>query len=255
MSAVGGEAGQYPVAGKKIAILQSNYIPWKGYFDIIAAVDEFVLYDEVQYTRHDWRNRNKIVQAGKLQWLKVPAVTNGDLKIPIKDVGIANGDWAGAHWTEIEKAYGKALGFDAYGVELQKTYDAVRVLTRLTEVNELLLRVLCKLLDIDKPIIRAETIARETANPTARLVEICTARGASTYVSGPAAKDYIEQDRFDAAGITLRYVDYAGYPVYDQVAAEFTHGVSVIDLLMRCGPEARSHLKAVQRPDGLLATA
>ncbi len=238
---------------KSIAILQSNYVPWKGYVDIIAAVDEFLIFDEVQYTRRDWRNRNKIVVQGKPHWLTIPVKTKGRFDGPIDTMETDGRAWAETHWKSIAHAYGKAPFFPLYQRVIQTTYEKAATLLRLTEINELFLRTIVGLLEVSTTIARSDTVERLAATPTDRLIEICLARGAALYVSGPAARAYIKTDEFDRARIELRYADYSGYPVYDQKSDDFEHGVSIVDVLMRCGPGTRDHLKSLANRDSFLS--
>lgn len=238
---------------KRIAILQSNYIPWKGYFDIVAAVDEFLIFDEAQFTRRDWRNRNKIIIDGSPHWLTIPVSSKGRYHAPIAGMEVSEGGWAEKHWRSIRHAYGKAPFFALYGPILERLYEQAATLRLLTEINELFLREIASTLELGTVFRRTSEIPRCAEAPTGRLVEICLARQAGVYVSGPAARDYIESAEFEVAGIALRFADYASYPTYEQAAKSFEHGVSIVDTLMRCGPEARRHLKSIQRPDGLLS--
>jgi hypothetical protein len=232
---------------KTIAILQSNYIPWKGYFDIISAADEFVILDDVQFTRRDWRNRNRIVQNGKAHWLTIPVATKGAYDAAVNTIAIADNSWARKHWASIRHAYAKAPYFRDFAALLEVTYAQAAELVLLSKVNELFLRTLSSALELTTEFLRAEHIARLSDTPTGRLVEICLARGATTYVSGPAAKSYIEHAQFKKAGIALAYASYDGYPIYDQAMEPFEHGVSMLDVMFRCGPEARKNLKTVSR--------
>jgi hypothetical protein len=240
---------------KIIAILQSNYLPWKGYFDVIAAVDEFLIFDEAQFTRRDWRNRNKIVIDGRPHWLTIPVSSKGRFDAPIAEMEISEEGWAEKHWRSIRHAYGKAPYFPVYGTLLEGLYEKAARLRRLTEINEMFLRALAETLKLTTTLGHTHEIPRLSLTPTARLVEICIGRGATAYLSGPAARSYIQNDEFEAANVSLHYANYAGYPVYDQQSAAFEHGVSVIDTLMRCGPQTREHLKSVQRPHGLIESA
>lgn len=237
---------------KTIAILQSNYIPWKGYFDIIAAVDEFVIYDEVQFTRRDWRNRNKIIVDGVPHWLTIPVASKGRYHAPIAEIEVSEAGWAEKHWRSIRHAYAKAPFFSLYAPILQGLYEQAAVLPLLTEINELFIRKIAAILALPTEFRRTAEIPRHAVSPTGRLVEICTARQASAYISGPAARDYIQTAEFEAAGVKLHYANYARYPTYEQASKSFEHGVSIIDTLMRCGSQAREHLQSVQRPGGLL---
>lgn len=231
---------------KVVAILQSNYIPWKGYLDIISAVDEFIVFDEVQFTRRDWRNRNKIINGGKVQWLTIPVKVKGAFEAPINSITVADQNWTRQHWSSIRHAYARAPFFERYAPELEAAYRHAATLTRLSEINLHFLGVLARLMGLSTPFVSSATAPRLTENKTGRLVEICRARGATSYLSGPAARVYIETARFTEAGISLAYADYSGYAEYDQAMTPFEHGVSVIDLLMRCGPQARNHLKSTR---------
>jgi hypothetical protein len=229
---------------KTLVILQSNYIPWKGYFDLMAVADEFVLFDEAQFTRRDWRNRNKIIIEGTTRWLTVSVQTKGNYLTPILDIKVADREWAPKHWQTIRHAYRKAPFFDWLSPTLEEAYGRVTELELLSEINNRLLRDLAGLLGIATPLLAGHLIQRTTDDPTGRLIEICLARGATHYVSGPAARGYIDKTRFERAGLVLEYANYDDYPVYDQGRSIFEHGVSVIDLLMRVGPAAREHLKS-----------
>lgn len=229
---------------KTVVILQSNYIPWKGYFDLMAIADEFILYDEVQYTRRDWRNRNRIIINGAPHWLTIPVQTKGDYAAPIDQIQVQDADWARNHWRSIELNYRRAPYFKEIAPVLSATYEKAACLEFLTSINELFLRTIAEILSIPANFSRSNIVERKAQDPTGRLVEICTQRKATRYVSGPAARDYIEEEKFTAAGIALNYANYSGYPVYDQATAKFEHGVSIIDVLFRCGREARTHLKS-----------
>lgn len=240
---------------KSIAILQSNYIPWKGYFDLMASVDEFLIFDEAQFTRRDWRNRNKIVVDGRLHWLTIPVDSKGRFDAPIHAITIADRDWAEKHWKTIRHAYRKAPFFDRYAAVVEDLYARVAGLELLTRVNEAFLNALARELGVATPFSRTESIPRAAKTATGRLVEICQARGATAYVSGPAARSYIDTAQFEAAGIALGYADYGGYPTYGQELEPFEHGVSVLDLLFRCGPQARDHLKSPCRRETFVRPA
>jgi hypothetical protein len=239
---------------KTIVILQSNYIPWKGYFDLIAAADEFLIFDEVQFTRRDWRNRNKIVAAGKPRWLSIPVQSKGNYSAPINAIDIADFGWAANHWATIKMAYRRAHYFPEIGPVVEAAYCEAAGLRRLTDINELFIRTVAALLGLRTSIVRADCVPRTTTNPTQRLVDICQARGATTYLSGPAARSYIRGAVFAEAGIALRYADYSGYPIYTQAMVPFEHGVSILDPLYHCGAGgARGQLKSVSLPGSLTA--
>ncbi len=224
----------------RVAIAQSNYIPWKGYFDLIASVDHFVLYDEVQYTRRDWRNRNRIKTAAGVRWLTVPVLTKGGFTQRIDETRIADAGWARSHWSAIAQAYREAPAFDEIARLLEPLYEGFAA-DLLSDVNAALLRRVCAQLCITTPTSRS-TDHPGTGGRSERLLSICTALGASEYVSGPAAKDYLDVELFARAGVGVEWFDYTGYRAYPQLHGAFVHEVSVIDLLFNTGSCSREWL-------------
>jgi hypothetical protein len=227
---------------KRVAIIQSNYIPWKGYFDVINLVDEFILYDDRQYTRRDWRNRNLIKTAQGLHWLTIPVQVKGRFEQRIDETTIDDPSWAGKHWKTITQTYAAAPHFDTYRDRVAALYSQAGM-ERLSDVNRLFLEGLCAMLEIRTPLVWSTQYAA-TGDRTARLVSLCRQAGAQEYLSGPAARAYMEEEQFRAAGIELLYMDYSGYPEYPQPHGAFEHGVSVLDLLFNVGPEAPRYMKS-----------
>lgn len=227
---------------KTVAILQSNYIPWKGYFDLIARVDEFILYDEVQFTRRDWRNRNRIKTAAGTQWLTIPVEVKGKYFQKIRDVRIAEAGWGEDHWNRFRQAYARAPYLAQWKDPIEELFRGATQET-LSEVNERILRMVCGWLGITTPITRSADYDTSEEDPTRRLVSLCLQANADHYLSGPAAKAYMDEARFAEAGIELGYADYAGYPEYSQPHPPFDHAVTVLDLLACTGPEAREHMR------------
>ena len=231
------------MAAKRAAVVQSSYIPWKGYFDLIASVDEFILYDDVQYTRRDWRNRNRIKTRHGLRWLTIPVHTKGRYHDAIDRIEVSDPDWPDRHWETIRQAYSGAPCFDVFRDELEDLYRKTRE-SLLTRVNERFVRAICRLLGISTPISRSDGHAA-SAGRTGRLVALCQRAGATHYVSGPSAKGYLEEGLFAEAGIEVSYVDYEGYREYPQLYPPFEHHVSIVDLLLNTGHEAPSFMKHV----------
>lgn len=226
---------------KLVAIIQSNYIPWKGYMDILRAADEFILYDDVQYTRRDWRNRNRIKTAGGTAWLTIPVETGGQFQQAVKDVRVADNDWARVHWETISRAYARAPHFKTQRDRFEALYRSMTA-THLSQINRLFLEALCDALNIPKNI-RWSSDYELTGDKTERLVNLCRQAGATDYLSGPSARDYIDPALFEQAGIRLRWADYAGYPEYPQIHPPFEHQVSTLDLLFHCGPDSLRYMK------------
>jgi hypothetical protein len=228
--------------GKKTALItQSNYIPWKGYFDAIAQADVFVVYDDVQYTRRDWRNRNRIKTQHGLHWLSIPIEVKGKFNQRISETKIASANWHDEHWRTIRSCYIKAAKFKEVEAVLTELYAGANA-TYLTEVNLHFIRGICKYLGINTEIVMSSDFAL-TEGKTQRLVDICSAIGATHYITGPAAKEYLEESRFNEAGISVGYLDYSGYREYSQPYPPFEHGVSIIDVICANGTNARQYLK------------
>lgn len=224
---------------KKIAILQSNYIPWKGYFDMIAAVDEFILYDDVQYTLRDWRNRNQIKSDKGLEWLTIPV--GNDFTRRIRDVEIPDAGWQRKHWAKLETNYKWAPHFKEVAHWLAPLYhDTIH--TNLSYCNRLFLEMVCGKLGIRTPLTNSwDYVLIE--GQTARLVDLCRQANATELVCGPAVMNYIDRVQFEAAGLTLTLFDYSGYPEYPQLHGPFVHTVSILDLLFNCGQDAPKFMK------------
>ena len=231
------------MARKRIAIVQSSYIPWKGYFDLIRAVDEFVLLDDVQFTKRDWRSRNRIKTQHGPQWLTIPVMVKGRYTQRIRDAVVDDARWADEHWQRIKGAYARAPFFRDIGPVIERLY-ATATDAHLSHINHHLLSGICRLLSIETPIRWSSDYALES-EPTARLVGICRQAGATEYLSGPSARAYMDPSAFAAAGITLTYADYDGYPEYPQFHPPFDHAVTAIDLVMHTGPQAPRYLKDV----------
>ncbi len=229
---------------KKIAILQSNYIPWKGYFDMIAAVDEFILYDDMQYTRRDWRNRNQIKTPQGVQWLTVPVQVKGKYDQKIRETEIDGNGWTLAHWKTLEQNYRRAPHFDEIKEWLEPLYLAGSY-THLSQLNRLFIEAVCNYLGIRTVIKNSwDYVVRD--GKTERLADLCVQAGGAEYISGPAAKGYIEENVFYEMGVKLSWFDYSGYQEYPQLWGEFTHGVTILDLLFNCGNEAHRYMRYVR---------
>lgn len=227
---------------KKVAILQSNYIPWKGYFDLIAAVDEFILYDDMQFTKNDWRNRNKIKTPDGVKWLTVPV--GQDIRRRIRDVEL-RGQWQEKHWKSLKANYGRATHFTAIATWLEPLYLSSSY-SHLSQLNRVLIEAICNYLEIHTTISNSWDYELKEGR-TERLVHLCIGAGGTEYLSGPAARDYIEAQAFDGAGIKLSWFDYSNYPEYPQLWGQFVHEVSILDLLFNCGKDARFHMRHTSR--------
>lgn len=228
---------------KKIAILQSNYIPWKGYFDMIAAVDEFVIYDDMQFTKNDWRNRNRLKTPNGIQWLSIPV--GQDISRRIRDVTIPNPTWQRKHWATLQGNYGRAKFFEEIAEFLRPLYlDQIH--TNLSTTNRVFTEAICAYLGITSKISNSWDYEL-TEGKTGRLIDLCKQTGATEYVSGPAAKGYLDEPLFESNGIQLTWFTYDNYPVYPQLWGKFSHSVSVLDLLFNCGRQSHKYMRQHQR--------
>ena len=226
----------------RAVIVQSCYIPWKGYFDLIAHADHFVILDEVQYSRGSWRNRNRIKTAKGLHWLTIPLRHSGTFPSRILDMRIDSESWFASHRAAIEQSYRDSPGWDTLRQWLGECREAAASKS-LSEVNEALIRSLCGLLGIRTAITQSTQFGVQCEDPTERLVRLCRALGADRYLSGPAAKSYLDEDRLADAGIALEYFDYSGYVAYPQAHGPFEHAVSIIDAIAALGPAAAGALQ------------
>jgi len=226
---------------KKIAIVQSNYIPWKGYFDLIASVDEFILYDDMQYTRRDWRNRNQIKTPQGIQWLTVPVQVRGKYDQKIRDTLIDGSDWAGSHWKTLEQNYRRAPCYEDVAVWLKPLY-LTNSYDHISQLNRRLIVGVCHYLGI-KTIISNSCDYKLINGKSERLADLCKQAGGTEYISGPSAKDYVEEGIFSDMNIKLTWFDYAGYPEYPQLWGEFAHGVTILDLLFNCGKDSARYMR------------
>lgn len=224
---------------KRVAVLQSSYIPWKGYFDIIHDVDAFIFYDDVQFTYQDWRSRNRVIANGSPVWLTVP--TGSDIKRLINEVNLPNKSWQRKHWSTIRHAYTKSLFFREFSPRLEEIF-LERQWDSLSEMNQHITQVIAtEFLGIKTDFMDSRAFSAE-GSKLDRLIDLLQKAGATHYLSGPAARSYIDPHRFAEAGIELEYKDYSGYPEYKQNSNTFEHAVSVLDLLFNTGLDAPHYI-------------
>ena len=232
---------------KTVVITQSNYLPWRGYFDLLRSADEVVVLDCVQYTRSDWRNRNLIKTARRLEWLTIPVKLKGRFRQAVDETEIADSNWVKKHLRAIEFAYGQARFYGEVAVWLSDMLEAVSAERMLSQVNEYTLRMICQRLCISASLRRcADIIERDRLRgmqATERLVEIAKALGAHRYLTGPTARAYLDTSRFHDAGIEVVWMNYDDYPPYPQLWGDFEPRVSIVDLLLNTGPYASRYLE------------
>lgn len=222
----------------KCAIIQPSYIPWRGYFHQIQKVDAFVFYDDVQYDKHGWRNRNRVKTASGTRWLTIPVRSKGSVArgTPINEMEIDWSEpWARKHWSTIEQSYAHAPFFGRYAPILRAAYDSHPVL--LCELAIGLTIELARALEITRARFLRSSELGASGDRTDRLLSVLRGIGASEYLSGPSARSYLEEEKFKRAGIGLEYMAY-DYPAYEQFHPPYDPQVSIIDLLFMKGPKA-----------------
>lgn len=229
---------------KKIAILQSNYIPWKGYFDLINIVDEFVLYDDMQYTRRDWRNRNKIKTPQGLKWLSIPVEVKGKYFQKINETLVSDKSWSVTHWQTIKQLYSKTPYYKDYK-DLFEDFYMNNQEEHLSLINARLIELVNSILGIQTKITWSSDYEL-VEGQTEKLLGICQQAGADVYLSGPAAKEYFDEALAEKMGVQVEWMDYSGYPEYQQLYPPFEHGVTILDLIFNEGPGATSFMKSFQ---------
>ena len=231
---------------KKLAILQSNYIPWKGYFDLINMVDEFVIFDTAQYTKNDWRNRNLIKTNQGVKWLSIPC-SRESLNQKVMETIITDPRWARKHWQSLSQNYSKAPFFKEYCSVFEDFYLQNNE-NNLSAVNFCLISIINEILDIKTKITSSHEYELFEGK-TEKLLGICEQAGADIYVSGPSAKDYFDLSLADAKGIHVEWMDYSGYPEYYQLQEPFEHSVTILDLIFNEGPNAKKYMKSFGQND------
>jgi hypothetical protein len=227
---------------KKVAILQSNYIPWKGYFDIINMVDEFILYDDMQYTRRDWRNRNKIKTPQGLKWLTIAIEVKGKYYQKINETKISDKEWAKKHWMQIVQNYKKAPYFKEYKDIFEELYLNMNEIY-LSQINYKFIEAVCKILGITTKI-RWSNEFNLADGKSERLLGICKDCNTDIYLSGPAAKGYLDEELFQKENIKVEWMDYSNYPEYNQLYPPFEHSVTILDLIFNEGTNAKQYMKS-----------
>jgi hypothetical protein len=211
---------------------------------LIAAVDEFILYDDMQYTRRDWRNRNQIKTPQGIQWLTIPIQVKGKYDQKIRDTLIDGSSWAISHWKALEQNYRQAPYFEEIALWLRPLY-LDNPYTHISQLNRDFIVGICHYLGI-KTIISNSWDYCLVDGKSERLAELCKQAYGTEYISGPSAKDYVEESMFADMNIKLTWFDYKNYPKYPQLWGEFTHGVTILDMLFNCGENTPQYMRYVR---------
>ena len=225
---------------KKVAILQSNYLPWKGYIDLINVVDEFIIYDCAQYTKRDWRNKNYIKSPNGKQRLTVPIYTKGKYHQKISEAKIIGAKWKENHWKSFFLNYKGCKFLHEVASFLEPVYFQENH-TYLSQLNYSLLSKICNYLKI-KTKLTFSSDYQLIEGKSEKLISLCQQTNANVYVSGPSAKNYIKESSFEEKNITVQWMNYRNYSEYPQKWGEFIHNVSILDLLFNLGPDCLEYI-------------
>ena len=231
---------------KSIAIMQSNYIPWKGYFDMINLVDEFILFDDVQYTKRTWRNRNTIKTPNGPIWLTIPVLVKNNFTQTIRETRTAGQAWRNKHWRAIEFSYRKSPFFETYRELLANAYEDDGE-DSLSRINRKFIETINAILGISTRITSSSDYGyKHEPGSTRSIARLLKAAQATAFLNGPTARQYMNADTFKTDNIDLIWMDYSAYPEYRQPYPPFEHAVSILDLLLSEGPRATAFMKSFQ---------
>ena len=234
-----------------LATIQPSFLPWLGYLEQMDVADVFVYLDDVKYTRQDWRNRNRFLNAaGKAEYLTVPVRADSDKQL-IKDVLITDDpSWARKIMNKLKSWYARAPYAEIYLPRLGAVLDQKH--ERLVDLNAALMDLLTEAYDIRTPIHSASDAGIVATDKNQRLIDLCLYHGATVLYDGAAAANFIDRDRFLAAGIEVVFQDYRPQP-YQQDGHSFVSHLSALDSLLWRGEDARSVLRGSPRPERLIS--
>ena len=222
-----------------VAVHQPQYLPWIGYFDKMRRADVFCYLNDVQYKKNEWQNRNRIKTAQDWQWLTVPVRYRFPEKI--NEVQINNTtQWSKKHLQALKTNYSRAPYFKSYISIFEDTFS--RDWEFISELNIHLIERLKDVLQMQEKttIISSELTLRE--EPTDRLIDICKALGADSYLAGQGGTGYMDAARFEKNGLKVIMQEF-DHPVYSQLFGDFQSHLSIVDLLFNCGPESMDMIR------------
>lgn len=214
-----------------VTIHQPDFMPWLGFFERWRRSDLYVLLDDVQFLRRGWHHRDRIKTPSGPAWLTVPVLKKGRMEQEIREARLEDGPWRRKHLAAIRAAYGRAPYFPRIFPLLEELYE--RDHERLMDLNLDLLRLFAALFGITTLTALASDTPVQTTG-TERLVELCAAHGADTYLTGTGSRDYLDESLFTARGIRVEWQEFA-QPIYPQLHGGFAPGLSALDCLMMCG--------------------
>jgi hypothetical protein len=224
-----------------LVVLQPGYLPWLGFFDQMRRSDIFVYYDDVQYDKHGWRNRNRVKSPAGPQWLTVPVRHHGLGQPRIMDVEIdTRAPWARKHVATLRQLYARAPYRDRYLPELEELL--MRPWTRIVDLDVAVAAAMARWLRLEPDVHFASALG-VAGEQSGRLLALCRHFGADCYLSGSMAREYLDVPLFEQHGIRVEWQDYR-HPVYAQQHGAFVPQLSAIDLLLNCGDGSRAILES-----------
>ena len=232
---------------KKLLIYQTYYIPWRGYFDMINMADEFVIYDSSQYSKNGYYNRNQIKTPNGQQWITIPVKNNHHISEHqiIRETEVVDDVWRRKHWNAICLNYAKAPHFKEYRDIFENLY-LNGTEKKLTEINMSFFKVIFEILGIETETKQDYEYEISSTDKNEKLINIIKQSGSDVYISSPMAKNYMEEEKFKDAGIKIEWMDYSGYPEYNQQYPPFEMGVTILDLIFNEGANSRKFMKSMQ---------
>jgi hypothetical protein len=239
-------------SGRTAVVLQPSYLPWRGYFDLVDRADVFVFYDDVQYDKHGWRNRNRVKTANGMSWLTVPVHAHGAVEggTPIAGIAIDHRrDWPRAHAETLRHAYRRQPFYADYSPLIASVLERRHEL--LADLTIELTVAIARELGCTTEFVRSSELS-PSGRKNDRLLDVLERVGANHYISGPSARAYIAPERFAAAGIRLEYAAY-DYPEYSQPHPPYEAAVSIVDALFALGPATIDNIRARRRAEALSA--
>lgn len=220
-----------------LTIHQPEHLPWSGYYHKMNMADTYLLYDDVQFEKNNFQNRNRIMGTNGVQWINVPINLSGHTKDKINEITIANGSnpkWAKKYLTTLRYSYSKHPYFDDYMPFFDELYS--RQHENLCSLNIEIIKYFAKLLQIEPRFEMSSNVERE-GSKSDQILSICKNMNADTYIAGPSGRDYLNEKSFFDAGIKIIYQEYK-HPKYEQYKRDnFTPYLSVIDMLFNVGAE------------------
>jgi len=224
----------------RVAIVQSNYIPWRGYFSLISTCDVFVILDSVQYTKNDWRNRNQLCGPNGLFWLTIP-IRRDSTRGSIYEARATSSQWISNHLTSIRQTLSGLPFCESALDSVEPVFRSLESEASLHAINMALIRAICDLTAIRSTLLVDSDVSTlstrdEEIDPTERLIDVCKRVGATSYLTGPRGIDYLDLDSFRKANIHIEVADYSKLPIYRQKFEGFMPNVSVLDFIAAVGP-------------------